>query len=59
MGFKIENEFEDQDQSIPKLTGILTELRCIFGQNFEILTSTVGKWSCGQAQNSVNFYFQV
>ena len=36
-GFKIENEFEDQAQSIPKLTGFLTELRCIFGQNLEIL----------------------
>ena len=58
-GFKIENEFEDHDQSIPKLTGILTELRCIFGQNLEILTSTGGKWSCGQTQNSVNFDFQV
>ena len=58
-GFKIENEFEDQDQSIPKFTGILTELRCIFGQNLEILTSTGGEWSCGQAQNSVNFDFQV
>ena len=43
-GFKIENEFEDQDQSIPKFTGILTELRCIFGQNLEILTSTGGEW---------------
>ena len=42
-GFKIENEFEDQVQSIPKLTGILTELRCIFGQNLEILTSTGGE----------------
>ena len=58
-GFKIENEFEDQDQSIPKFTGILTELRCIFGQNLEILTSTGGEWSCGQGQNSVNFDFQV
>ena len=58
-GFKIENEFENQDQSIPKFTGILTELRCIFGQNLEILTSTGDKWSCGQAQNSVNFDFQV
>ena len=58
--FKIENEFEDQDQSIPKFTGILTELRCIFGQNLEILlTSTGGKWLYGQAQNSVNFDFQV
>ena len=58
-GFKIETEFEDQDQSIPKFTGMLTELRCIFGQNLEILTSTGGEWSCGQAQNSVNFDFQV
>ena len=58
-GFKIKNEFEDHDQSIPKLTGILTELRCIFSQNLEILTSTGGEWSCGQAQNSVNFDFQV
>ena len=55
-GFKIEN---DQDQSIPKLKGILTELRCIFGQNLEILTSIGGEWSCGQAQNSVNFDFEV
>ena len=40
--FKIENEFEDHDQSIPKFTGIFTELRCIFGQNLKILTSTGG-----------------
>ena len=26
-GFKIKNEFEDQDQSIPKFTGILSELQ--------------------------------
>ena len=58
-GFKIENEFEDQDQSIPKFTGIWTELRYIFGQNLEILTSTGGEKSCGQAPNSVNFDFQV
>ena len=58
-GFKIENKFEDHNQSIPKFTGILTELRCIFGQNLKILTSTGGEWSCGQAQNSVNFDFQV
>ena len=55
--FKIENEIEDLYQSIQKLMGILTVPRCIFGQNLEILTSTGGKWSCGQAQNSVNFYF--
>ena len=57
--FKIKNEFEDQDQSIPIFTGILSELRCIFGQNLEILTSTGGEWSCEQAQNSANFDFQV
>ena len=49
-GFKIENEFEDQDQSFPNF---------FFGQNLEILTSTGGEWSCGQAQNSVHFDFQV
>ena len=59
MGFKIKNEIEDHYQSIPKLTGMLTELRCIIGQNLEILTSTGGEWSCGQAQNCVNFDFQV
>ena len=37
-GFKIENEFEDQDQSIPKLAGILKKRRCIFGKKLEILT---------------------
>ena len=58
-GFKVKNEIEDQYQSIPKLTGIWTELRCIIGQNLEILTSTGGEWSCGQVQNCVNFDFQV
>ena len=58
-GFKIENEFKDKVQSIPKFTGILTELRCIFGQKLKILTSTGGEWSRVHAQNSVNFDFQV
>ena len=58
-GFKIKNEIEDHYQSIPKLTGMLSELRCIIGQNLEILTSTGGEWSCGQDQNCVNFDFQV
>ena len=40
----MENEIEDQDQSISKLIGILTGLKCIFGQNLEILTSTGGEW---------------
>ena len=29
-GFKIKNEIEDQDQSIPKLIGILTQVFCTF-----------------------------
>ena len=37
IGFKIENESEDQNQSSPKLIGILTVPRCIFGQNLVIL----------------------
>ena len=37
IGFKIKNEIEDQNQSSPKLTGILTVLRCIFGPNLVIL----------------------
>ena len=37
IGFKIENESEDQNQSSPKLVGILTVLRCIFGPNLVIL----------------------
>ena len=34
-------------------------LRCIFGQNLEILTSIGGDLSCGKAQNEVNFDFWV
>ena len=37
IGFKIENESEDQNQSSQKLVGILTVLRCIFGPNLVIL----------------------
>ena len=37
LGFKIENESEDQTQSSPKLIGILTVLRWILGPNLVIL----------------------
>ena len=37
IGFKIENESEDQNQSSPKLLGILTVLRCIFSPILVIL----------------------
>ena len=58
-GFKIENEIEDQDQSIPKLIGILTHVFCIFGPNLVILAWTGDELSCRQAQNGVTFDFEV
>ena len=58
-GFKIENEIEDQDQSIPKLIGILTHVFCTFGPNLVILAWTGDELSCRQAQNGVTFDFEV
>ena len=58
-GFKIENEIDDHDQSIPKLTGILTHVFCTFGQNLVILAWTGDEFSCWQAQNGVTFDFRV
>ena len=58
-GFKIENEIEDQDQSIPKLIGILTQVFCTFGPNLVILAWTGDELSCRQAQNGVTFDFEV
>ena len=48
-GFKIENNIEDQDQSILKLIGILTQVFCTFGLNLVILACTGGELSCQQA----------
>ena len=58
-GFKIENEIEDQDRSIPKFTGILTEVFCTFGPNLVILAWTGDELSCRQAENGVTFDFEV
>ena len=58
-GFKIENEIEDQDQSIPKLTRILTHVFCTFGPNLVILAWTGDESLCRQAQNGVTFDFEV
>ena len=58
-GFKIENEIEDQDQSIPKLIGILTHVFYTFGPNLVILAWTGDELSCRQAQNGVSFDFEV
>ena len=58
-GFKIENEIEYQDQSIPKLIGILTQVFCAFGPHLVILAWTGDELSCRQAQNGVTFDFEV
>ena len=55
----MKNKTEHQGQSSPKSIGTLTALRCILGQNLEILTSICGDLSYGQAQNGVNFDFWV
>ena len=58
-GFKIENEIEDQDQLIPKLIGISTQVFCTFGPNLVILAWTGDELSSQQAQNGETFDFEV
>ena len=58
-GFKIENEIRNQDQSIPKFTGILTQVFRTFGPNLVILAWTGDELSCRQAENVVSFDFEV
>ena len=55
-GFKIENEIEDQDQSIPKFTGILTQVFYTFGPNLVILVWRGDELSCREAQKWGNFW---
>ena len=58
-GFKIANEIEDQDQSISKLIGILTQVFCTFGPILVVLAWTGDELLCRQAQNGVTFDFEV
>ena len=58
-GFEITNWIEDQFQSSPQLVGIWTVLRCIFVPNLKIVTSIGRELWHGQAQNGVNFDFEV
>ena len=58
-GFEIKNWIEDQFQSSLKLVGIWTVLRCIFVPTLEIVTSIGGELWHAQAQNEVNFDFEV
>ena len=59
ISFGIRNEGEVQGQSSPEFTGILTVLKCISCPSLEILTRIGGEWWFGQAQNGVNFEFEV
>ena len=53
------NESEDQNPSSPKLIGIPTVLRCVFGPKLVILAWTADELWCEQSQNEVKFEFQV
>ena len=57
--FGTRNESEVQGQSSPELTGILTMPKCICCPNSEIITRIGGEYWFGQAQNGVNFEFEV
>ena len=46
-------------QSTPQTTGILTKVLSTFGPNLVALAWTGDELSCGQAQNGVNFDFEV
>ena len=48
-----------QAQSTPKTIGILTKVFCISGPNLVVLARTGDELSHGQAQNGVNFDFEV
>ena len=48
-----------QAQSTPKTVGILTKVFCTSGPNFVVLAWTGDELSLGQAQNGVNFDFEV
>ena len=48
-----------QAQSTPKTIGILTKVFCTSGPNFLVLAWTGDELSHGQAQNGVNFDFEV
>ena len=51
--------WKDQDQSIPKLIGILTQVFCTFGPNLVTLAWTGDELSRPEAQNGVTFDFEI
>ena len=56
-----ENKFNSTCQALstPKTIGILTKVFCTSGPNFVVLAWTGDELSHGQAQNGVNFDFEV
>ena len=58
-GFEIKNGREIQGCSSSKSIGILTVVQCIWDPNLEILTLICGDFLARQAQNGVNFDFEV
>ena len=57
--FEIKFNLTYRAWSIPKMTGILTKVFCTFGPNLVILAWTGDELWHGQAQNGVNFDFEV
>ena len=59
ISFGIKNESEVQGQPSSELIEIFRVLKCICGPNLEILTSIGSEYWREQAQNGVNFEFEV
>ena len=57
--FYIKLNLTNQARSPPKTLGILTKVFCISGPNLVILSWTGDELSHGQAQNGINFDFEV
>ena len=57
--FENKLNFTCQAQSTPKTDGILTKVLCTSGPNFVVLAWTDDELSLRQAQNGVNFDFEV
>ena len=58
-GLKFKFDHEDQQQSIPQTTGVITNVCCTPGPHLVILAWMGDKLWCGQAQNVVYIDFEV
>ena len=57
--FKVKFDLEGEGQLLPKTRGTLTKVFCTSGPHLVVLAWTGDELSRGQAQNGVNFYFEV